>query len=412
MNNIAHIDKFAARLLLLSFFLPSRVQVFVAAAASFYFVFRTIALKEWAPKSNYAWALFLGSIFIIYLLAVPLTPIEYRKALWHICERGEAQLLMPLVFAIITPAFRAVIRGELVYFVYGCFIACMIANADFIYHYLHHDDGTHPLSHVLYRMYFEAVCGIHPTYMSMYLSFSVCILLATNAFHVRGGNIIKYALLYSILVLLLALLAKSPLIALVFILIHTAWINRKTIYQYKTMIIGGSVAVVATGFAVPFFRQLLLEIVQIFTSHNAPGSIANNSLSERKMIFHTDLSLLQHYWLTGVGPGRLLTMLQAHYMFLSLQTEHFTGSFDPHNQYLAIWLSFGILGIALFVSVLAVQFVRAVKRKDYLYLYLLIILTVTFATESVLYRQQGVVFYAVFTSLFFFGVRQKQEVKG
>ncbi|MCW3120955.1 MAG: hypothetical protein JWQ38_447 [Flavipsychrobacter sp.] len=408
MNKIDNIDKFAARVLMVSFFIPGRLQVFITAAACFYFVFRTIGTKKWSPRSNYLWALFLGSGFLIYLLAVPFTPHEYRKELLHICERMEALLLMPLVFAIIGNSFRSLIVGELIYFVYGCFVSCMVANADFICHYLRSDSGTHPLSHVLYRMYFEAVCGIHPTYMSMYICFSVCILLGTSVFNVRGGNIIKYLLLYSMLVLLLSLLAKSPLLAIIIILIHASWLNRKTIGQYKTLIVGGLFAVIASGFAVPFFRQRMLEIVHFVQGGNGSAT-ADNSLGERTLIFNTDMDMLRHYWLTGVGPGRVLTMLRERYFFHSITSQRFVGYFDPHNQYFAVWLSFGILGLGLFVGIIATHFIKAIKTQNYLYLYLLIILAVTFITESVLYRQQGVVFYAVFTSLFFYSRYQKDK---
>jgi O-antigen ligase len=75
---------------------------------------------------------------------------------------------------------------------------------------------------------------------------------------------------------------------------------------------------------------------------------------------------------------------------------------DPHNEYFVEWLSFGILGIALLVAILAVQFIKAVRTKNYLYLYLLIVLSTTFFTETVLSLQRGVMLYAVFTSLMFY----------
>jgi hypothetical protein len=97
------VDKYAARVLMVSFFLPARWQVFVAAGTSIYFVCRTLAARQWPEKENILWALVLGGGFFLYLFSVLITPPEDRKVLWHIIEREESLLLMPLVFAIISP---------------------------------------------------------------------------------------------------------------------------------------------------------------------------------------------------------------------------------------------------------------------------------------------------------------------
>jgi hypothetical protein len=98
----------------------------------------------------------------------------------------------------------------------------------------------------------------------------------------------------------------------------------------------------------------------------------------------------------------MLISLKEKYFFYSLSHNFNIGYFDPHSQYFWEWLCFGILGVGLLVAILLVHFAKAIRSKDHLYLYLMILLSITFATESFLSRQQGVVFYALFTSLFFF----------
>lgn len=115
-----------------------------------------------------------------------------------------------------------------------------------------------------------------------------------------------------------------------------------------------------------------------------------------------DTSLIKANWLTGVGPGGVIHMLHERYFFFSLANHFNVGYYDPHNEYFYVWLCFGIVGIVLFLVILAIQFARSIVRKDHLYTYLLIILAVTFCTETVLSRQMGVLFYSVFTSFFFF----------
>ena len=45
---------------------------------------------------------------------------------------------------------------------------------------------------------------------------------------------------------------------------------------------------------------------------------------------------------------------------------------------------------------------KSLKTKDYLYSLFLILIAINFLTESMLETQSGVVFFAVFNTLFFF----------
>lgn len=393
-------DKFAARLLMVSFFLPQTAQIGAMMLPCLYFIFRTVQEKEPVLRSNLAWAFLVGGFYLLNLFSFPLTPPEYRHFLGLLCQRRITILLMPVMFAIIAPRFREAIMGEILYFVYGCFVVCVAGNADFIYHYLTAQGGVH-LSHVQYRVMFEEFTGIHPTYMSMFLSFAVCVtLLLYPATGIRD-KIIKYGLVYLLLVFLLSLLAKSPIIALAAICMHMAYVHRNTLYRYKLLLGSLLIAIVAACFFIPFIGQRINEMVQ-FAGNGRTGNVADNSVYVRQLIWKTDTDLLRQYWLTGVGPGRMLHMLHERYFFYSISHQFPVGYYDPHNEYISNWLSFGIIGILLLLTALVAHFLKALHTKNYLYLYLLIIFAVTFFTETVLSRQKGVLFFAVFTSLFFF----------
>ena len=393
----APLGVWGGRLLMVSFFLPQTPQILATMVPCLYFVVCSIRSKELVPRRNYLWAFVIGSFYLLNLLAFPLTPVEYTHFLGLLCQRRITILLMPLMFAIITPYFRELIMGQILYFVYACFIVCLAGNADFLYHYF--TGGVHVLSHVQYRVMFEAFTGIHPTYMGMFLCFAVCITLLLYPANDRKSSIIKYSLVYMLTVFLLALLAKSPLIALVVICIHFAYVNRKVLYQYKTLIAGLLLAVVAAGYFIPFFGQRIKEIFQFA---DKKGTVADNSMYVRQEIWNVDTDLLKQHWLSGVGPGRMLHMLHEQYFFYSISHRFPIGYYDPHNEYFDLWLSFGIIGIVLLLAVLVMHFIKALRTKNHLYLYLLLLFAITFFTETVLSRQKGVMFYTVFTSLFFF----------
>jgi len=393
----APLGVWGGRLLMVSFFLPQTPQILAAMVPCLYFVICSIRSKEPVPRSNYLWAFVIGSFYLLNILAFPLTPVEYTHFLGLLCQRRITILLMPVMFAIITPYFRELIMGQILYFVYACFVVCLAGNADFLYHYF--TGGVHTLSHVEYRVMFEEFTGIHPTYMGMFLCFAVCIMLLLYPAHDRKSSIVKYSLVYVLVVFLLALLAKSPLIALVFICLHFAYISRKVLYRYKALIAGLLAAVVAAGYFIPFFGQRIKEIFQFA---DKKGTVADNSMYVRQEIWNVDTDLLKQHWLTGVGPGRMLHMLHERYFFYSISHRFPVGYYDPHNEYFDQWLSFGIIGIVLLLVVLVIHFIRSLRAKNHLYLYLLLLFSITFFTETVLSRQRGVMFYAVFTSLFFF----------
>ena len=398
MNNIQAIDKYAARALMAGFFLPMALQAIMITAVCIYFTCRVVAGKRPVAINNILWALALGSGFLLYLGAVPLTSVADRPELMMLIGRRASSLLMPVAFAVIMPSFGALIIKELKFFVYACIIICVAANAAFLCQHYFAGIAPSPLSHVAYRQYLEHFTGLHPTYLSMYIAFAICILLCG---WVNCGKAIKFAILYSLVLFLFAILAKSPLIAFIIITAHFCYYRRSHLLKYSGWVSIMALALAGGCFFIPFIGQRVGELF-VFGAKQNQTVDANNSIFIRKLIWGTDINMLKHYWLTGMGPARLTRLLDYRYFFYSIEHTISIGYYDPHNEYLWEWLSFGVAGIGISVGVLLIHLTKAFKTRNHLYLYLLIILCVTFFTESVLSRQQGILFYVVFTSAMFF----------
>lgn len=401
MDRFYKADIIAARFMLMCLFMPAHLQVYAAIGAAAWFTGRTIQAGVRPQRSALWLAFLLGGGYLFYVVAVPLSPASARRAAAALCERRAAYLLMPFLFAIMAPRFRAVLRGQLMYFVYGTLITCVVVNLAYLYHHFIAHDAAGQLSHVVYRVMIERFTGIHPTYLSMYLCFSICILLSAGAGSSRRGQVLHYLFLYLMLAFMLAMFAKSPLIALAIIAVHYAFLHRRQLHQFGWAFAGLGGVVAAASYFVPFVRQRAAEILGLFGGGTS-AQITDNSVNVRKLLFSTDMAMLRHYWLTGTGPGRLLDRLHQRYFFHSIYRGYWVGYFDPHSQYFYEWLSLGLAGIVYLLVVLAVQFRRAVLSRQHIYLYLLVMLVVVFFTESLLARQQGVLFYAIFTSLLFF----------
>ncbi|MBX2907779.1 MAG: O-antigen ligase family protein [Taibaiella sp.] len=391
--------------------MPAHLQVFVVMVAALWFVYRTVRVGQRPARNALLWALFLGGGYFLYLAAIPLSPPEWRREVGHLCERRVSFLLMPVLFAVMAPRFRQVLMGQLMYFVYGTLVASLVVNAAYAWHYfLAHDLPGGP-SHVIYRIVIERFTGIHPTYLSMYLCFSIGITMVYLSASSFRQAVWKWGLIGLMLAMMLAMFAKAPLFALVVLAMIIAVAERRNLRRYRWGFAGLGGVVALVYLFIPFFRQRAGEMLGLFGA-SRDAHITDNSVNVRKLLLNTDAAMLKHHWVAGVGPGRLLNALHQRYFFQSLYRGYWVGYFDPHSQYFYEWLSFGLIGIACLITVLVVQLVKAVRRQDILHLWLLVIVIVTFFTESLLARQQGVLFYSIFTSLLFFaGQTRRQEMR-
>lgn len=401
------VDIWVARLLMVSFFLPMALQVIAVLLVAGYFTIDRFLNKAITPKINYYWPICLSALFYLYVAWIPVTPSSLQNELGMLCQHRLSYLLFPFFFAIMTPDKRALIRSQLLWFVFGCAACCIIANVVCLYHFYFSTETVQQVFHVQYRLYLEQVTSIHPTYLSMFIGFSICILLLDKDANINRW--VKYGLLYLLLVFLFTMLAKSVMLALLVVMVHYAFLNRKLLWQYKFQIVGICAAIAVALYFIPFFGQRMGEVLQFAGIGTKGGDVTDNSVYVRKLVWNTDIDLLKRYWLCGTGPAILRFMLKGRYFFFSIEHNFPVGYYDPHNEYLSEWLSFGIIGIVVLVATLLVHAAAALKRRDYLYCYLLAILYITFFTETVLARQAGIIFYAVFTSLFFFTSKQQGE---
>jgi O-antigen ligase len=392
------LDVWMARILTICIFLPERWQVYAAVGCSIFFFLRSLMLWQAPEWSDLGKAFLLGSIYILYLTAPIFSPASAINEITVHIEHKISLILLPLTFAVIDTRHRSLIIEQLPLFAYGAILTATYGSLYFIYVASHEAYSAHN-AHVFYRQVIEGSTGIHPTYLSMYLVLSVSILLTQNSTVTTRKWTNKACILLSILHLT-CLFAKTPYLALLLIFAIYCWTYRQNLYRYKWSILAIFVAGISISLSIPIFRQRLQELSTLFDKEN--NNLVANSINMRKLIWNTDLKMMQHYWINGTGPGQTMQKLQYRYMFFATSQQNNVGTYDPHNQYMYEWLSFGIIGITLILAVFAYQFAHALKHKKTIYFYFLITLCLTCGTESLLQRQQGVIFYALFSSIFFF----------
>jgi O-antigen ligase len=100
----------------------------------------------------------------------------------------------------------------------------------------------------------------------------------------------------------------------------------------------------------------------------------------------------------GVGTGDVpRAFAQAYDEIQSPLSEEYR--FRAHNQYLAIAVAFGMLGLAFFLFVLLYPWFASRKNHTYLYMVFLVIMLLSMFPEGTLETQAGAMLFAFFESL-------------
>jgi hypothetical protein len=150
--------------------------------------------------------------------------------------------------------------------------------------------------------------------------------------------------------------------------------------------------------------NLYVRIYKIFWEYNRYQITHNpsgHSVMQRLEFWKASASIIRHSLFIGVGTGDLDGAFQEEYIKSgSLLEKEFR--WRSHNQFLAIFASFGIIGLAWFLFSLIFPAVRLSKFHDFYYLSFFIIVMMSMLTEDTLETQAGVTVFAFFTSFYLF----------
>ena len=284
-------------------------------------------------------------------------------------------------------------------FVAGCLIAslfCLIVNIQLslvegqLFHefYFSHDRISDPI-------------GMQAVYFALYIS--LCVLIITNhLLHTfsRNSNLKNMGLgilLIYFLLMIVASGARTTIVALMLIMILNmvayAIVNKK----YKLLIISSFIPI--------FFVSLVLFNPVVKTRfgdlrHTKTEGSNYDSYFARINIWKPGLDVLRHNILLGVGIGDQQEELNSSYN----KNNYFAGvefRFNMHNQYMQVMLATGIIGLSIFLLILGLQIISAIRNYNFLYLSFILLFSLASLTESTLNRSKGVVLFTLFSFIFY-----------
>ncbi len=322
----------------------------------------------------------LSLISVLYSENITLKPIETKLPL----------LIFPLLMSSVK-LDKKVADLMLFSFVIGCTLASAYSTIYAIY-----DPSLFGS-----EMTLETI-GISHVYFGMYLCFAVAVLFYFLI--TRKYSNYKYFLILlwvAFLLTILFILASRMAIISILILFTIA-----SIYYIKKK--GNWIKIVSLIvfmssiflFAMSSFENSKNRLLFLFDKQNYyVGDNYWNNIGSRLSSLSCIFDVVKKAPILGTGIGDVQNDLDRCNTKKGYRT---LVSMNAHNQFLQVLLSTGFAGLSSFVFLLSYTAVYAYRSKSKLYLSFIFIFSLCCLTESLLERQQGVLFYALFNSLFFF----------
>lgn len=146
-------------------------------------------------------------------------------------------------------------------------------------------------------------------------------------------------------------------------------------------------------------RKRVKEFLWEYQAYKNGANPSGNTLLMRFEFWKASLYIIKRNVWTGVGTGD--AQMAFHKTYNRTNTKlSLDWRLRSHNQFLAITVCFGILGLIVFVFSLFYPVISLRKKVSGLYLAFLFIAVTSFLTEDTLESQSGVSFYAYFNTLF------------
>lgn len=153
-------------------------------------------------------------------------------------------------------------------------------------------------------------------------------------------------------------------------------------------------------------RRRIDEVVYEMERFHHTGDASSGSVAMRLEYWRTGLYLARRHWLAGVGTGDTQLAFDRAY-------EELDSTLDPewrhraHQQYLTLWISFGVFGFLLALLSWVGPAVLTGAWRHPVYLAFALIFLVSCLSDDTLETQPGATFYAFFQALFLLAVPQR-----
>jgi len=343
--------------------------------------------------------LVLVSLYLLGLVAMIYSP-NIPEAI-NVATRQLAILLFPVLFAISNINLARYKMNLLCIFGFSCTCTILYLYIDALQTILHFNLPVSSLFDLLFMNHsFSLPIGMHATYLSIYIAFSLLIFLYLL---LRGHHLEqKWVYIIASVILfagLLQLSSRSVFIAflvivnLVFPFLLFYGRERIQFLLAASIISAGLLLVIynVDSFKTRYISELKVDLTdQVKIIENTEPRLAR---------WNMILQLAKRSPVIGYGSGSELKLLKEKY-FENGMYNSYLQEFNAHNEYLSILIRTGLIGVFLFLYILYFGFASAISSRDVPFLGFMVIIAVVSLSENILDLNKGIFFYAFFFSFF------------
>lgn len=152
-------------------------------------------------------------------------------------------------------------------------------------------------------------------------------------------------------------------------------------------------------------QKRLYGLFQEIDSYRA-GLVNGNSATQRIEYVKTAYHIIKNNFWFGVGTGDLKLAFDKQYAADNTPLEP-QFRLRAHNQYLSIWVGFGLIGLMLFLVCIVLPCYHNNTYKSKVFIGFFLVALISFLSEDTLETQAGASFFIFFYGLFVWASRKK-----
>jgi hypothetical protein len=149
-------------------------------------------------------------------------------------------------------------------------------------------------------------------------------------------------------------------------------------------------------------KARLMQVLWEFDLFMRGGNPSGHSVTQRFEFWKAATGIIREHPVVGVGTGDMPQAYRSQYAKMNSRLDR-RYRMRAHDQYLAITVAFGFIGLLYFLFALVAPMIITKKFRDYHYILFWMIAVLSMITEDTLETQPGATFFAFFSSLFLFG---------
>ena len=160
----------------------------------------------------------------------------------------------------------------------------------------------------------------------------------------------------------------------------------------------------------PGFKTRIMKVMIAYRNYKKSGDANGSSVFQRVEYIKASLNIIKDNPIIGVGTGDIVDAFANYYEETNskLRPEY---RFRSHNQYLAMTVAFGVIGLIWFLFSILYPVFADKRNRNYLYLVFLFIMMLSMLTEDTLETQIGVTLFAYFNSFLVFARNADDEIR-